>query len=346
MNHLDTIGLKQENPCISVVMPCACAASQLNSIIARFLSENKVFFKRHSCEIILLDSIPHPDHRNSLRQLETLVAGCGACLEYYETDVVGAGAKLREGLRIGAGRYAFFMTDENIIMYDCFANVLKLVEAGFIVSFPYIGCRRHEDGSHPLQYRRQAPVPPMTFPLLEREKLIKLSERIPSHILGDEHWAILAWESGYRVCYSSRHLRYCPIIKIDTVRPDVYEVIPRSVYDEDRMQFLEEWPLDRLEKIHATIIDACRDIMGNSDISFRIVTGPKGGIYIVKIEEDHGLPSAYRELTSESEMKEVAEKDLEAWKQRAPLVFSKMRRQIKESGRKSLRHRIFDMFGV
>jgi hypothetical protein len=100
---------------------------------------------------------------------------------------------------------------------------------------------------------------------------------------------------------------------------------------------MNEWPLERVEDVHSHVVSACVAALDQAAKGIVVARGPKGGVYIVYIEDGFALPDTYFMLTTETDVREECTKDLESWRDRGPKAYEKMRRQIREGKRSSFR---------
>ncbi len=335
---------------LSIIMPIACSGAQLESVVTRLILENRKFILDTPCELILVDSIPNPEHKDSVIRLNNVLHNCNISIRYLETATVGAGAKFREGLEIASGEYILFLVDEMVPLYDFLEDAYVVAQRWDVCSVPYLQASAVEGSTFPLLYPKHAPIAPVSFPLMRRELFMQLAKDMTSHWLGTLHWSLLCAEMGLKVAFSSRHLVYCPLVKIDAVRPSVYQPIGRDVRSRDEQQFKDRWSFDRCEQAHFSMVHMFKSVLPELQDDSHVVVGPKKGLFLV--QETGGIPlkNNYMKINSAAEIDRESDWVNEVWRKnvksdpKVARLFESIKREASSLGVTGLQQKLRKVF--
>jgi len=265
-------------------------------------------------ELILVDSIPNPGHKETLNNISARLRGSNVSIKYFETRTVGGGAKFREGLAVAQGEYIFFAADELLPAYDFLSDAYEIAKKWDVCSVPYLESRDPEGSTFPLMYPKYAPVMPVTFPLARRELFVELVKEMPIHWLANLHWSLLCAELGLKVVFSSRHLYYCPLIKLDAQRPSVYTPIGQDAHFTSGQQFKQAWTAERCERAYHSMISTIKSVLRDPVDGACVVVGPKNGLFLVQQTGNLPLRRDYKEINSELDIELESNSLIEKWK--------------------------------
>lgn len=300
-------------PALSVIIPIACTAPHLVTVVTRLLRTNACVFRAAGAEIVLVDC-PNPENRAVLPSIEETARDCGARVDYVETDLTGVNAKIEAGVARASGRYLTFLTDECVSMYDFFDDALRIATDGMVCSIPYLEAQLPDDGSFPLRYSRTAPVMPVTFLLAGRDMFLEITSGLPPQSYLTWHVALAVWSAGVLPVFASRHLRYCPVVKMDAAKPPIYQPIAPGLWEAGRNHFMRSWPPERREETHRKMRAACERIVAERGASLCVVGGPAGGVFIVSRGNGEPVPPGYDLLESPSRVREECDRAFEQWR--------------------------------
>jgi hypothetical protein len=321
---------------LSIVIPVACSPDQLKFTISRFIEINKLFFNEVPCEVLAMDSKDHPENERACAQLRERFKETGTVFSYETTEFEGCHIKFREGLLRAQGEYAFFLVDEIISMYDFLDDLFEIARLGDFAPMPYMVTHLPSQGTeewfnranHILGFSKQIPVMGATFAMARRNIFIELTENTPNHSLGGHHWMLNLWEKGLVPVYDSRHLKYIPVLQYSVEKPASYETSKMLDPVKDRLTFVNNWPVERIEKCWEIMVEKCQSILADAKSSLKVIKSPRGGVFFAKISDKVPLPEIYTVLESAEEVRTECEMEFEKWRIRGIPILDSYQKQI------------------
>ncbi len=296
---------------LSILIPMACSNTQLTAVLEALIGRNEAFLRRVPTEIILIDSVPNLG-------TPRLPESGPAELRYLETKVMGVTAKVRVALPETRGEYLLILTDEVIATFDFLEDAYETARLGYVAAVPYLEAQAPAAGAYPLRYPWFAPIMPLTFVLTERQRLIEwMDGGVPAHPPLTHHWCLQCWEKGEIPAYPARHVRYCPLVKMDGKRPAIYKPITDDLINEGRRWFAHTWPPERVEQVHSRMTAICAELASKNQGPLRVIRGPHAGIYVVHDSDSTGVGPPYQVLGSAQEVRLEAERALSSWREGA-----------------------------